>query len=75
VGACQDIAESNETHFVARTPDEWYTHLSRLLQDESLRRQLGDSGRRYAEKHYSIQAHVPRLAEALRSANQIRSQS
>jgi len=68
VGACQDIAESNETHFVARTADEWYTHLSRLLRDEALRRQLGESGRRYAEKHYSIEAHVPKLAQALRSA-------
>jgi len=66
--ADNDIAESNETHFVARTADEWYTHLSRLLRDEALRRQLGESGRRYAEKHYSIEAHVPKLAQALRSA-------
>jgi glycosyltransferase involved in cell wall biosynthesis len=68
VGACQEIAESNQTHFVARTEDEWYTHLSRLLRDENLRRQIGESGRRYAEEHYSIEVHVPRLAEALRSA-------
>jgi glycosyltransferase involved in cell wall biosynthesis len=70
VGACQEIAESNQTHFIARTADEWYAHLSRLLRDEDLRRQLGESGRRYAEKHYSIEAHVPKLAEALRSAKQ-----
>lgn len=67
VGACQDIAEPNQTHFVARTEDEWYTHLSRLLRDEALRRQMGESGRKYAEKHYSIEAHVPTLAHALRS--------
>lgn len=68
VGACQDIAEINQTHFVARSDDEWYEHLSRLLGDEALRRQMGANGRKYAVQHYSIDAHVAKLAEALRSA-------
>jgi glycosyltransferase involved in cell wall biosynthesis len=67
VGACQDIAEINQTHFVARTDDEWYEHLSRLLRDEALRRQMGANGRKYAVQHYSIDAHVQKLADALRS--------
>jgi glycosyltransferase involved in cell wall biosynthesis len=67
VGACQDIAESNQTHFIARTDDEWYTHLARLLRDQALRRQVGQAVRDYAERHYSIEAHVPKLADALRS--------
>lgn len=68
VGACEDIAEPNQTHFVARTADDWYAHLSRLLSDAALRRRMGESGRGYAVKHYSIEVHVPKLAEALRSA-------
>ena len=68
VGACQDIAETNETHFVARTEDDWYAHLSRLLSDEGLRRRLGNRGRTFAVQHYSIEAHVQKLAEALRAA-------
>jgi glycosyltransferase involved in cell wall biosynthesis len=68
VGVCQDIAQINETHFVARTEDEWYTHLSRLLTDQALRRRMGESGRSYAVDHYSIEVHVPKLAEALKSA-------
>ena len=68
VGACQNIAEANQTHFVARTEAEWYAHLSRLLGDEGLRRQMGDAGRGYAVKRYSIEVQVPKLAEALRSA-------
>jgi len=67
VGVCQDIAQTNQTHFVARTEDEWYTHLSRLLSERTLRQRMGESGRTYAVDHYSIEAHVPTLAEALKS--------
>ena len=70
VGACQDIAESNQTHFLARTEDDWYAHLSRLLSDEGLRRRMGEAGRSYAVKHYSVEVHVPKLAEALRAAKE-----
>ena len=70
VGACQDIAETNETHFVARTEDDWYTHLSRLLSDEALRHRLGTRGRNFAVQHYSIDAHAPKLAAALRAAKE-----
>jgi glycosyltransferase involved in cell wall biosynthesis len=68
VGACQDIAESNQTHFVARNEQEWYEHLSRLLSDEALRQRMGEAGRRYAVQHYSIEAHVQKLADVLRAA-------
>jgi glycosyltransferase involved in cell wall biosynthesis len=68
VGVCQDIAVTNQTHFVARSEDEWYTQLSRLLSDQTLRRRMGESGRSYAVDHYSIEVHVPKLAEALKSA-------
>ena len=68
VGACQDIAETNETHFVARTDDDWNTHLSRLLSDEALRHRMGERGRTFAVQHYSIDAHAPKLAAALKAA-------
>ncbi|HKY41588.1 MAG TPA: glycosyltransferase family 4 protein [Pyrinomonadaceae bacterium] len=68
VGACQNIADSEQTHFLARTENDWYAHLSRLLSDEGLRRRMGEAGRSYAEKHYSVEVQVPKLAEALRAA-------
>lgn len=68
VGACHDIAEPNGTHLVARTEDEWYEHLSRLLSDEALRRRMGESGRKYAVANYSVEVNAPKLAEVLRSA-------
>ena len=68
VGACHDIAEADRTHFVARSQEQWYEHLSRLLSDANLRQRMGESGRRYAVQHYSIEANVQKLADALRSA-------
>ena len=68
IGACHDIAESEVTHFVARTDTEWQLRLEQLLNDKELRRRMGDAGRSYAVKHYSIEAHVQKLAEVLRSA-------
>lgn len=68
VGVCQEIAEPEHTHFVARNEDEWYEHLSRLLSDAALRRRMGEAGREYAVKHYSTETHAEKLAQALRSA-------
>jgi glycosyltransferase involved in cell wall biosynthesis len=70
VGSCQDIAQSDQTHFVARTETEWYARLSGLLSDQILRRRMGECGRSYAVEHYSIEVHVPKLAEALRAAKE-----
>ena len=68
VGVCQEIAEPGQTHFVAHTEDDWYEHLSRLLADAGLRRQMGNAGRNYAVQHYSTQIHAQKLADAFRSA-------
>jgi len=68
VGVCKEIAQPGQTHFVARTEQDWYEHLSRLLGDASLRRRMGDAGRNYAVQHYGTQIHAQKLADALRSA-------
>jgi glycosyltransferase involved in cell wall biosynthesis len=68
VGICQDIALPSQTHFLARTEDDWYARLSQLLTDHGLRRTMGEAGRKYAVEHYSSQIHAEKLAAALRSA-------
>ena len=68
VGVCQEIAEPDQTHLVARNETEWYEHLSRLLTDAALRRRMGEAGRNYAVEHYSTEKHAQKLAQALRSA-------
>ena len=68
VGVCQEIAEPDETHFIARSEADWYEQLSRLLGDAALRRRMGVAGRHYAVNHYSTEINAKKLAEALRSA-------
>ena len=53
VGVVSEIGIAGETHFEARTEEEWELALSRLLVDAGLRRRMGEAGRRYAVEHYS----------------------
>jgi glycosyltransferase involved in cell wall biosynthesis len=68
VGACAEIAQPNVTHFLARTEDEWYEALARLLANAELRRQMGAAGRRYAEEHFTLEEQAQKLGSALRLA-------
>lgn len=68
VGASGDIGEANCTHFLARTEDEWYQALERLLVDENLRSQMGLAGRQHALSHYGLDTQAQKLGETLRAA-------
>ncbi len=45
-------AEPGVHVLTASTPAEWADQVSRLLDDERLRRQFGSAGRRYVEEHH-----------------------
>jgi sugar transferase (PEP-CTERM/EpsH1 system associated) len=45
-------AEPGVHALMASTPAEWADQVSRLLDDECLRRQFGSAGRRYVEEHH-----------------------
>ncbi len=49
----------------ATSPAEWAEHVSRLLGDEPLRRQLGAAGRRYVESYHSWDRCLEPLSELL----------
>jgi glycosyltransferase involved in cell wall biosynthesis len=68
VGIVAEIGEPGRTHFLARTPEEWYEALARLLRDPDLRRSMGRAGRQFAIEHYSVSEWAARLAETLRAA-------
>ncbi len=54
VGVNTIIIEHNVNGLLAKDIDEWEKLLSRLIEDEPLRRQLGKEGRKTVERNYSI---------------------
>jgi glycosyltransferase involved in cell wall biosynthesis len=68
VGVSASIGMDGSTHFLARTPDEWYERLSALLGDAALRRSMGQAARKFAEEHYGVEQHAGRVAEVLIAA-------
>jgi glycosyltransferase involved in cell wall biosynthesis len=68
VGVNREIIEDGVNGFLAATPREWIEKLTRLADDESLRRRLGQAGRRTIEERYSLNVNAPKMAQALRDA-------
>lgn len=62
VGVNTEIVTHGETGFLASTEAEWRDALMALVQDPSLRRRMGDAGRKRVVETYSIQAQGPRVA-------------
>lgn len=56
VGVNTDIIQHGENGFLAAGGEEWMQRLSELIEDESLRRRLGEAGRKTVEKQYSTEA-------------------
>jgi glycosyltransferase involved in cell wall biosynthesis len=67
VGVNRDIVRDGENGFLATSLDEWRTALTRLRDDESLRRRLGEAGRRRVERDYSLASVAPRVTAIFRS--------
>jgi glycosyltransferase involved in cell wall biosynthesis len=66
VGVCATMGVAGETHFAARTDDDWYEFLRRLLMDDGLRKHMGASGRAFAETHYDVATNADVLAALIR---------
>jgi glycosyltransferase involved in cell wall biosynthesis len=62
VGIVASIGTPDVTHLEARSEDEWFDGLSRLLTDPALRDRIGKAGRRYAVEHYSTRTAAATLA-------------
>ncbi|WP_066560194.1 glycosyltransferase family 4 protein [Croceicoccus bisphenolivorans] len=68
VGVNADIVEHGVNGFLATTPDEWRSAIGTLLDDEDLRRRMGNAGRAKVERAYSLAVWGPRVAGMLRQA-------
>jgi glycosyltransferase involved in cell wall biosynthesis len=56
VGANVKVINHEMNGFLASTPDDWYIYLEKLINDSSLRAQLGLAGRKNIIDHFSVQA-------------------
>lgn len=65
VGVNTDIVEPGKHGFLASSPGEWAEAIRRLAMDPSLRRRMGDGGRRRVEQTYCLQAQASRLVDML----------
>src|SRR5262245_6398721 len=62
IGIVASIGTPGITHLEARTEDEWFDGLSRLLTNAALREEMGSAGRRYAVEQYSTRRAAATLA-------------
>lgn len=69
-GGARDIITHGVTGYIAHSDDEWRHYLSILLNDRSLRRCLGQEGRRCIEEKFTLSLWAPRMAELLRMVGQ-----
>jgi len=66
VGVNCEIVTDGVNACLAASQEEWVEKLCRLIDSVQLRLEIGRLGRETVERHYSIEANLPRLIEALR---------
>lgn len=65
VGVCAEIGIENETHFAATTEKQWYKSLKSLLESFEKRREMGNKGRDYALRHFTVSQQTDKIAKVL----------
>jgi glycosyltransferase involved in cell wall biosynthesis len=66
----REIITHGVNSMLASTPQDWVEHLSMLLTNTELRRQMAVAGRQTIEDRYSLRVTAPQLAAVLRLAAQ-----
>jgi glycosyltransferase involved in cell wall biosynthesis len=72
IGVNCDVVKEGVNGFFAVSEDEWVTNLERFQNDMELTAQLGANARETVETSFSLSATVPRIAEILESAANLR---
>ena len=68
VGVNATIVRDAVNGFHARTEEEWIDRIALLLEDDSLRRRLGEEARKTIEESFSARVHAPRVARVFLEA-------
>jgi glycosyltransferase involved in cell wall biosynthesis len=63
VGVAAEIGIDGTTHFSAKTDEDWYNLLDKLLSDIELRSKMGKAGRQFSLKNYTVPKQAEKLAE------------
>jgi Glycosyltransferase len=71
VGVNSKIIDHECNGLLASTEEEWYRCLKRLLENREWAQKLGEAARLKVEANYSIEKHVPRLAEILKGSDSL----
>jgi len=72
VGINRDIVRDGENGFWARTEEEWIGRLSRLIQDQELRKGMGLKGIETVERAYSLPVTAEKFLKVLHKLMEIR---
>lgn len=67
IGANREVVVDGDTGFWAKTPEDWLHALTRLMENPSLRKAMGQKARFRAEKLYDLPVLAPRYVGWLRS--------
>lgn len=68
VGVTTEIGIENKTHLTAVNNEQWFEKLATLLESFELRKQMGENGRNYALKNYTVSRQTEIIAGILRQA-------
>jgi glycosyltransferase involved in cell wall biosynthesis len=66
VGMATELVQNNVNGLWARTSEEWFESLNRLVGDFHLRRQFAEEGRKTVETLYSLQTWCPLITDLFR---------
>jgi len=56
LGCNERVIENNVSGLLVDTKDDWYNSIAKLIEDNNLRRSLGENARKRVEKFFSIKA-------------------
>ena len=56
LGCNERVIENNVSGLLVDNKDEWYNSIAKLIEDNNLRRFLGENARKRVEKYFSIEA-------------------
>lgn len=65
VGANREVVRNGENGFLAKSPEQWLKSLKKLIDDEALRKKLGNEARKTVVENYSMEKCAENFAKVV----------